>query len=219
MEIRNIELKGVLPVVFVDDSDTYCKSDIWLTDCLSFEREKRYVVSSASGGGKSSLCAFLYGDRSDYKGAILFDGCDIRTLKSSKWDEIRNEALAWLPQDMRLFPNLTVIENVMLKASISDYKSEAEVRGMLADVGMDRYFDRKVAFLSIGQQQRVAAVRALCQPFSFILLDEPVSHLDEASNKALSKLIEDEVSKQGAGVIVTSVGNNPFIDPDVVLNL
>ncbi len=61
--------------------------------------------------------------------------------------------------------------------------------------------------LSVGQQQRVAIVRALCQPFNFLLLDEPVSHLDERNNAAVARIIETEARENHAAVIATSVGN------------
>ena len=61
--------------------------------------------------------------------------------------------------------------------------------------------------LSLGQQQRVAFVRCLCQPFDFLLLDEPVSHLDAANGETLASLVVEEARRQGAGVLVTSVGN------------
>ena len=61
--------------------------------------------------------------------------------------------------------------------------------------------------MSIGQQQRVAIIRSLCQPFDFILLDEPVSHLDEDNNRIAAMLISEEAERNGAGIISTSVGN------------
>ena len=71
----------------------------------------------------------------------------------------------------------------------------------------------------IGQQQRVAIIRALCQPFDFILLDEPVSHLDNQNNRVISELVMSEALKQGAGIISTSVGNNLLITVDKELKL
>ena len=84
---------------------------------------------------------------------------------------------------------------------------------MLDALGISSLAGRPVGQMSIGQMQRVAIVRALCQPFDFILLDEPVSHLDRDNNLAAANLILREARRQGASVITTSVGN-PLIIPD-----
>ncbi len=91
--------------------------------------------------------------------------------------------------------------------------------GMLTALELGHKADVPAGHLSVGQQQRVAIVRALCQPFDFILLDEPVSHLDARNNVAVAELILTESVAQGAGIIATSVGNNISITPDKVLML
>lgn len=74
-----------------------------------------------------------------------------------------------------------------------------------------------MATLSIGQQQRVAVVRALCQPFDFMLLDEPVSHLDERNNRAVADLVDEEAKACGAAVVATSVGYSLRLDnPEII---
>ena len=73
--------------------------------------------------------------------------------------------------------------------------------------------------MSIGQQQRVGIIRAICQPFDFILLDEPVSHLDEDNNRKAAKIIIEAADSQGAGIISTSVGNPLMLDKTVNLRL
>ncbi|MDE6126989.1 MAG: ATP-binding cassette domain-containing protein [Muribaculaceae bacterium] len=216
--MESITLERVLPDVFAECAEAHSGSDVWLSE-LSFRRGGRYLVQAASGAGKSSLCAFIYGFRQDYTGRILFNSTDIRSITPSGWDAARQRVIAWLPQDMRLFPTLTALENIMLKVSLTHFKTEAEVMAMLEEVGMERFADRPARLLSIGQQQRVAAVRAVCQPFAFLLLDEPVSHLDDVSNRAVSSLIEAEASRQGAAIITTSVGNNPYITQEITLSL
>ena len=69
-------------------------------------------------------------------------------------------------------------------------------------------WDTPVAKMSFGQQQRVALVRALCQPFDFIFLDEPISHLDEENGWIMSRILVEEADRQGAGIIVTSIGKH-----------
>ena len=72
--------------------------------------------------------------------------------------------------------------------------------------------DTPAGRLSVGQQQRVAIVRALCQPFDFILIDEPVSHLDARNNAIVAGLIQEEATANGAAILATSVGNKINID-------
>ena len=79
--------------------------------------------------------------------------------------------------------------------------------------------DYKASKLSVGQQQRVALIRSLCQPFDFLLLDEPVSHLDEANNRLAASIILSEARRREAAVIATSVGNPLLIEADIRLRL
>ena len=73
--------------------------------------------------------------------------------------------------------------------------------------------------MSIGQQQRLAIIRALCMPFDFIMLDEPVSHLDSTNNRIAAEIIAEEAARLGAGVISTSVGNPLLLHSAVNIKL
>lgn len=73
--------------------------------------------------------------------------------------------------------------------------------------------------LSFGQQQRVAFIRMLCQPADFMLLDEPMSHLDERNAAVMAGILLEEVRTNGTGVIVTSVGKRFEIEYDKVFSL
>ena len=213
--IDRIELHGVLPQVF---SGTEPESGVWLHD-IEFVRGGHYLVEAASGTGKSSLCSFVYGNRRDYEGRILFDGTDIRTLSIEDWCRLRCRSLGILPQEMRLFPELTVMENIRLKNSLTDFMSETEILALLAEMEIDHKANRPAAMLSIGQQQRAALVRAMCQPLDFLLLDEPVSHLDALNNERAAAMVIREAGKQGAAVIVTSVGNHLAITDFITIKL
>ena len=209
--MNTITLHNTLPAVFAGRGDT--GSEIWLRD-VTFERGKHYLISAESGTGKSSLCSYLYGYRTDYSGTMAFDGRDIRQLSVAEWCQVRVHNLAYLAQDMKLFPELTALENIMLKNSITNHKTEQEIVGMMHQLGIGDKVNSLVAKLSIGQQQRVAIVRTLCQPCDFILLDEPVSHLDDTNNAIVAQMVMEEAKRQGAGVISTSVGNNVKITVD-----
>lgn len=188
------------------------ESQIWEVKSFSFKKGCRICIHAESGSGKSSLLSFLYGNRKDYRGEIFFDNNDITRLDISKWCDIRKKNLSLLPQEMRLFPELTTYENIQLKNTLTNHKSEKEIDRFLEILGLTKKKNSPVSKLSIGQQQRVAIVRALCQPFDFIFLDEPVSHLDDENNRIVAKLVEEEADLQGAGIISTSVGNHLKLD-------
>ena len=193
-------------------------SDIWLQD-ITLERGKRYLISAESGTGKSSMCSYIFGYRQDYSGTIAFDGKDIRSLTVAQWCDIRQRQIAYLPQDMRLFGELTALENVELKNRLTSFKTNDDIKRLFEAMGIADKVDSLASKLSIGQQQRVAIIRTLCQPCDFILLDEPVSHLDDENNRTVARIISEEAQRQGAGVIATSVGNHLQMDVDKIFNL
>lgn len=214
--MNSIIIQNALPKIFAGREDT--NSEVWLTN-LSFEKGKCYLITAESGTGKSSLCSYIYGTRIDYSGDMMFDTTNIKILNIPQWCEIRKRSIAYLPQDLRLFPELSALENVMLKNRLTHYKTEAEIKGLFELLGIESKLDSPVDKLSIGQQQRVAIIRTICQPCDFYLLDEPVSHLDEKNNKIISDLFTDEATKQGAGIISTSVGNHILVNIDEELKL
>ena len=193
-------------------------SDVWLQD-ITLERGKRYLVSAESGTGKSSMCSYIYGYRQDYSGTITFDGKDILGLTIAPWCDVRQRHIAYLAQDMRLFGELTAMENVELKNRITGFKSRDEILRLFETMGIPDKVDSLTSKLSIGQQQRVAIIRTLCQPCDFILLDEPVSHLDDENNRIVADLITQEAARQGAGIIATSVGNHLKMETDHIFRL
>ncbi len=202
--INRIELRDLLPLVF--EGEKIPDSEIWKTGA-EFSRPGFYMTEAHSGGGKSSLISFIYGARTDYRGEILFNRKDIRRLSIADWQELRRRHIGYLPQELMLFPELTALENIELKNSLTGFKTEVEIRDMLGRLGMADRVDWPAGRLSVGQQQRVAIVRSLCQPMDFLLIDEPVSHLDVANNRIAAQMIEEEARKQEAAVIATSVGN------------
>lgn len=215
-QIGRIEMKGMLPRVFV--SEKIPPSDVWRHD-VAFERGRFYLVEAASGGGKSSMCAYIFGARTDYEGRLLFDGEDAAGISMAGWQALRRRNIAYLPQELSLFPELTAWENIQLKNRVTGYASEKMVERWLEQLGIASRRDYPAGRMSIGQQQRVAIIRSVCQPFDFILLDEPVSHLDEDNNRIAAAIIAEEARRQGAGVISTSVGNHILLDYNERLRL
>ncbi len=204
MRIDRITLHDVLPDVFRQEPPA--ESQVWRSDAV-FQRENLYVIEAASGTGKSSLCSYIYGWRTDYQGSIKFNDTDTRSLSTRQWVDIRRCHLAYLPQEMAIFPELTALENIEIKNRLTHHCSQAQIRDMLGMLGIAHKADVPAGKLSIGQQQRVAIIRALCQPFDFLLLDEPVSHLDAENNMIVADLVMRHAQENQAGIIATSVGN------------
>lgn len=216
IEINKIRLRDALPKVFAPEDVR--GSQVWLSD-LSFDRGGRYLIEAESGAGKSSLCAYIYGSRTDYSGDIIFDNSDIRNFSVERWQHLRRNSIAYLPQELSLFPELTALQNIQLKNRLTGHASASRIDEWLERLGIAFRRDAPVGRMSIGQQQRVAIIRSLCQPFDFIFLDEPVSHLDEANNRLAATIIMEEAERQGAGIISTSVGNPLALEGAVRLAL
>ena len=212
----SIHLQQTLPQVFADRDAIL--SDVWHQD-IAFHKEKHYLIEAASGTGKSSLCSYIYGYRYDYQGLINFDDRNIRSLSTDEWVDIRKHSLSILFQELRVFPELTAFENVQLKNQLTNYKKKKEILALFEALGMADKMNEQTARLSFGQQQRVAFMRSLCQPFDFIFLDEPVSHLDDGNGTVMGNLLTEEAGRQGAGVIVTSIGKHLQLHYDSILKL
>jgi ABC-type lipoprotein export system ATPase subunit len=194
---------------FMPDTGTAISGRIWFND-VCFRKGKSYLISASSGEGKSSLLSFVFGERNDYTGNIYFDDKEIRTLKKTDWQNIRQRNISYVFQGLRLFSELTTLENIQLKNKITEYKSQDEINWLIEQSGLQDKRNEKTGRLSFGQQQRIAIIRALCQPFDFILLDEPFSHLDEQNIEIMTKLITGELKRRNAGMLLCSLGYGYF---------
>lgn len=214
--MNEIKLKGVVPEIFASRNDLV--SDIWNTDVV-IERGKTYLIEAASGTGKSSMCSYLYGQRGDYRGTILFDNEDVSTFSINRWCDIRQQSISILFQDLRLFGELTALENIEIKNRITHHRSLEQIKAWFDELGISDKLDARIDRMSYGQQQRVALIRALCQPYDFILLDEPISHLDDRNSDIMRDIILREAKQSGAAVIATSIGKHMNIEYDKILRL
>ncbi len=203
--MQQIQLINTLPQVFADRTDL--QSDVWHRD-ITLRRGDTYLIEAGSGTGKSSLCSFVYGYRNDYQGTILFDSVDTRTFSVSQWTELRRRHLSLLWQELRLFPELTALENVQLKNRLTGFQRSKQIDQWFELLGIADRRDTLVARMSFGQQQRVAMIRALCQPFDFIFIDEPISHLDDHNADIMGQLLQSEAQRQGAAIVTTSIGKH-----------
>ncbi len=213
-----IELHNVLPQVFANTAADL-HSDVWLQENCCFEKGKVHLVVANSGTGKSTLCSYILGFRQDFTGQLLFDKEDVRKYRMADWTRIRQRSISHLFQELRLFPELTAMENVQIKNQLTGYKSKQQIEAWFEALGIPDKKDVLIGKMSFGQQQRVAMMRALVQPFDFVMVDEPISHLDETNSAVMAHIMMEEAQQQGAGVIVTSIGKHPELNYDKTYHL
>ena len=231
-----IELNNVIPLPLLENGLNPA-SDVFNTEGVFFEKGKNYLITAPSGKGKSTLIHAVYGLRDDYEGSIFFEKKDIRTQSVEDWAVMRQQKLAIVFQDLRLFLNLTARENIELKRQLTGDDSLKNTQNALLKTqnsklktpttpsvsdlenwskrfGIADFLDKTAATLSYGQRQRVAILRALAQPFDYLLLDEPFSHLDTENIKIATEIIKEACEQQKAGLLLVSLGDTYFFDYD-----
>jgi ABC-type lipoprotein export system ATPase subunit len=159
------------------------------------------------------------GYRHDYTGNVFFDNENTKKFKVRNWVDMRQHHVSHLFQELRLFPELTAYENVEIKNKITGFKSREQIVKWFDMLGIGDKLDAKIGRMSFGQQQRVAMIRALVQPFDFILADEPISHLDDNNSDIMAEIMMTEAKAQGAGVIITSIGKHMDLPYEKVFKL
>jgi putative ABC transport system ATP-binding protein len=198
-----IRLEKMIPLPMLEQDTS--GSEVWEAESLVLEKGKPYVVEAPSGRGKTSLLSVIYGIRTDYQGHVSIDDRDLRSFSSKEWSLIRKNKLSFIFQGLELFDELTALENIQLKNRITAHHSDERITEMARMLGIEPFLHRKAGILSFGQQQRVAIIRALCQPFNFLLADECFSHMDRENSLTAYQLIREECEVREAGLILTSL--------------
>lgn len=179
-------------------------SEIWDRE-VEFPAGTLINIAAPSGKGKTSLVSILYGLLKDYRGSLHFDHQDISCLGRRQWALLRQRHLSLVFQDLRLFSHLTCLENVILNAGQTGPADRDRIEAAFHSLGVQDLQHVSAGRCSQGEQQRIAFIRAISQPFSWIFLDEPFSHLDEARVQAMHDLLLDACRRTRGGVILTSL--------------
>lgn len=190
----HLHIRDLLPVYF--DQSRKEGSEIWGKD-LVFEKGQMVKIVAPSGSGKTSLIHFIYGMRKEYSGVISYSEKDISQSGAEDFARYRKDHISIVFQDLRLFPEQTVGENLEIKRQLSPYHPAEKIKYMAERLGIGNKLQSKSRICSYGEQQRVAIIRALLQPFDFLLLDEPFSHLDnDNSRKAMELMLEEAAARK-----------------------
>lgn len=212
----NIKLKQLIPFPLKERDLSH--SQVWDRD-FDLEQGVSYQVQAPSGTGKSTFVQIVYGNRKDYDGTVFFDESNTSKFGINDWAEYRKDKLSIVFQDLRLFPELTAIENLKLKFHLKAQKSWSEIEEMIETLGVSHLTNRKAKYLSYGERQRFAIIRSLISPFEWLLLDEPFSHLDKANANKAADLIQQNCKERNAGLIVAGLDEDQFFSYDKTILL
>ncbi|MDE3125902.1 MAG: ATP-binding cassette domain-containing protein [Bacteroidota bacterium] len=181
------------------------KSDIWLQN-TTFSAGQFIKIKAPSGSGKTTFIHLLYHLRNDYEGNIYWNEQQQQQFNTTQLALLRQQHISIIFQDLRLFPNITARENIELKRVMqTPYYSATEVTRMAELLGITKILAQRTGICSYGEQQRIAIIRALMQPFNWLLMDEPFSHLDSENTAKAAALIKEECTKRNAGFILTDL--------------
>ena len=203
-----LALKSVFPKA-LQDRLSYHHSEIWNKE-IFFSTNSFVGLVAPSGTGKTTLIHFLYGLRDDYTGTITLNEKNIAHYDTEALSKIRSHNIAIVFQDLRLFPQLTIRENISLKIALSKHPTNANINIMADSLGISHILDKPAHICSYGEQQRAAIIRALVQPFTYLLLDEPFSHLDHDNTQKAIHLIQQTCVENKAGLIIADLDYNRY---------
>jgi len=203
-----IQLDHIIPEPLKDRLGSQ-NSDIWAQQ-LSIQPGERVFFRAPSGKGKSTFMHILYGLRTDYTGRVYWDNREVRNQDDESWAAMRSRDISIVFQDLRLFGDLTVEENLAIKQTLQPDVSMEQARQWLSELGLEQKWTQKAETLSYGERQRVAIVRSLLQPFKWLLLDEPFSHLDNENTRKAAALIRSRTDALQAGMLVVDLEDNDW---------
>ncbi len=209
-----IVLQKILPTFFSPGAVN--NSQVWYQTVTLHKGEQVHIVAP-SGSGKTSLVHFLYGLRKDYSGQIIYNNENIGQLNAAQTARLRQQQLSIVFQDLRLFTEQTVLQNLEIKRKLSPFHTENKIVEMAKRLGIENKLHKLCSTCSYGEQQRIAIIRSLLQPFDFLLLDEPFSHLDEANRAKAMELMEEETAARKASIILADLKLIEYFKADRVL--
>lgn len=182
---------------------------------FALARGERVFLFGPSGSGKSTLLNLLAGTLAPQAGRIVLGSEVLTDLPARRRDRARSDHLGFVFQQFNLLPFLSVRENVVLpcrfsrkrraRALAADGSLEAAAGRLLRALGLDgELLHRRADTLSVGQQQRVAAARALIGEPEVVMADEPTSALDADAREDFMRLLFAECQRTGAALLFVS---------------
>jgi ABC-type lipoprotein export system ATPase subunit len=211
-----IKLQQIVPT-FIEE-EKISRSQVW-NNAVVFSAGEKIQIVAPSGSGKTSLIHFLYGLRKDYNGSIVYNNRSIAGFSAEDFALHRQQFISIVFQDLRLFPEHSVLQNLEVKRQLHPFHTEDPIAAMAERLGIGNKLHKLCKTCSYGEQQRIAIIRSLLQPFQFLLLDEPFSHLDENNRKKAMELMEEEAAARNAAIILADLKPIEYFKADKTIYL
>ncbi len=203
IDLKNVEMT-------YDDNGT--KINALKIKKLSVKDGEKVAIIGSSGCGKTTLFNLISGMIVPTKGNVIVEDVDLTTLKENERDLFRANHIGYIFQDFNLFPDFTVLQNVVLPMSFSKRyekkEMEEEALSILKRVGLEKKINQKVKTLSGGEKQRVAIARSIVNKPNIILADEPTGNLDYKNGEKIMKLIMQIADEEKATLLVITHNNS-----------
>jgi putative ABC transport system ATP-binding protein len=213
-----LQLQNIIPIP-LKDKLLQRSSDVWNKN-LQLENSDFVKIKAPSGTGKTTFVHIIYKMRNDYEGNVLWNNKNLSAIKAEELAVLRQQNISIIFQDLRLFPNLSARENIELKRVLQKPFYESNVIDEMAEqLGIASILNQKASMCSYGEQQRIAIIRSLMQPFNWLIMDEPFSHLDKNNIEKAAALINVECKKRNAGFILTDLEDDEHFSYTKFLNL
>lgn len=204
-----------------DDNGT--KLDVLKLKELTIKDGEKVAFIGASGCGKTTLFNLISGLLTPTKGDVIVEEVALNTLTESERDLFRANHIGYIFQDFNLFPDFTVLQNVVLPMSFSKRYSKREMNEkaleMLKKVGIEKKANQKVKTLSGGERQRVAIARSVVNKPNILLADEPTGNLDYKNGVKIMDLIQKISKEENATLLVITHNNSQLELFDRVINI
>lgn len=213
-----ITLNHIIPIPLKENLETR-PSEVWHNEVV-FDTAGKVKIKAPSGTGKTTLIHYLYRLRDDYTGTLKWDGKEVKKINSDELAGYRQKKISVIFQDLRLFGHLTARENIELNRVLQEpYYPTTVIDEMAERLGVTHILHQNAGICSYGEQQRIAIIRALVQPFELLIMDEPFSHLDRNNAHKAADLIAEECEKRSAGFVLTDLDEDEFFDYNTFLTL
>lgn len=211
-----LEIERLKKTFRAPDGGTHTVVDV---DNFLLAVQSQIALRGESGSGKTTFLNLIAGILKPDSGVIRIDGCEMSALGEGARDRLRATTIGYIFQTFNLLQGYTCLENVLLGMSFGRGADREFASSLLKRVGLGERLHHLPRQLSIGQQQRVAAARALANRPKLVLADEPTGNLDHNNARESLKLIRETCHENGAALLLVSHDREVLAQFETVLDL